>query len=474
MPPPDPQRPVSFYLEDVGGHQELAVDGELEVVDGAGRRVGTFPHQKGEPFSWYLCDCERPPNARRAIVAAELACPVCKRSQPRLVACSCGVVSPTTDAPVCLWCGRAAGAGHECRAVGGGIEVFHNASLCPLCRRAPIASPQSAAPAARTERLAEAMTTQVESREPLKGAAAEAAPVAHPAAPWIPPEPRREPGPVRRWQSYALGFVVPLLMVAAVVIWYARTTTYARIGAALERGDLVAPPGDCAIDLYQRQLQEHPGAEQTGLALKEVVGVLLPAARKWLQALKAEADDGKIDWGSQSKLFDFLVGVMPADQELIAGQHYCAGQVAWKGGKLALAREEFKAAHRQQLEWYPARIALAKLYMVESPLKNLTEAERIFEEVHRQHQELPSPLVNLARIALAENRPEKAVVYCQQALARDAKHADALYELGRAERTLGRLPEALHAFQDALAADQGGTKRREIAAIVDQLHEQVR
>lgn len=124
---------ISFYLEDIGGHQVLEVKGSLEIKDFFGNKLGTFPLEKGEQYSWYLCGCGPDPFAWRVKGPTDFKCRVCRRPPKSLFVCSCGVVSPVRDDPHCLWCGRTpASESHSCREAGG-LLVFHDIATCALC-----------------------------------------------------------------------------------------------------------------------------------------------------------------------------------------------------------------------------------------------------------------------------------------------------------------------------------------------------
>lgn len=84
----------------------------------------------------------------------------------------------------------------------------------------------------------------------------------------------------------------------------------------------------------------------------------------------------------------------------------------------------------------------------------LEKAESAFQEELKVDGENLSSMYKLAVVSLQRSKPELTVSLLTEVLRRAPKHADAHYQLGRAEAQLGNIDEAIKSF-NAAVADSG-------------------
>lgn len=484
---------VTFYLEDVGGHQTLAVDGSLQVKNHLGGTVGTFPLEPGESYSWYLCGCAPDPFAWRARVPTELRCRVCKQQPRKLFVCSCGVVSPSGTQGVCFWCGLATAApAHVCRVAGDGIEVLHAAVACPLCGSTPgrVEPPPPKAAASRPS-----VAAPLPLPRPLPApVSAKSAVASHPvsvaaAAPTAPPAPfapaaadRSAPPPAvsapaetpksaRRSPvlALALAAAVCLGVVLALAVLIHEQTPYARANAAIGRGDLLSPQGSCAVDLYDTLARDEPGSDRVRELGAKIAARLRPEADAAIQRFYAESPDD-IDWPRWARAYAFLARIAPGDRQVLGRERYCTAQVALAQSRYQDALDAYRAALALQPDWPLALNGLGKVYVrADASIRNYARARESYLAANRADPRFVFPLLNLAQLALIDNQPEQAASYLRQALAIDPRHANAHRDLARILRKQRRFREAIAEYVECLRYETNPEARTKIQQAIAEL-----
>jgi protein O-GlcNAc transferase len=91
---------------------------------------------------------------------------------------------------------------------------------------------------------------------------------------------------------------------------------------------------------------------------------------------------------------------------------------------------------------------LADIYWKQNQLE---KAESAFQDELKVDGESVSAMYKLAVVSLQRSKPEITVSLLTEVLRRAPKHADAHYQLGRAEAQLGHVDEAIKNFNDAVA-----------------------
>ena len=514
------RRYVSFYLDDLGAHQTLPVEGEICVKGALSGDIGTFPREPGETFSWYLCGCgtAAEPYAWRAKGPTDLTCKVCNASPEEIFVCSCGVASPVRGEAECAWCGRRGIApGHVCRGFSGSARIVHDAAVCPLCKEvSEAARPHSSPAAAIGERAATVASRSQEAavrRAALVAVAPAVASEVRPA-PRLPAVPKpisrpltataplaaavstqaAVPKPAEATSAAAAGPPGALVLstgvsrsrralwlglaavgAALATYWIHGLTPYARAEAALERGgDLLAPAGDSAVDLYESVAKAEPGSERVRELGRRIAAVLRPEADEVLQRFYLDSPDNT-DWPRLERMYGVLAAAAPDDKVAQARERYCAGQIALGQRRFQESLDADRAALALVPGWPLALNGIAKVYVrADPPLRDLARARDFYQQAHRADPRFIYPLINLAQLAALDNQLDQAAAYLAEALAIDGKRPNLYRDLARVERKRGRIAEALQAYTNSLNYETNPEMRNQTLAVMSELRRKAR
>jgi tetratricopeptide (TPR) repeat protein len=245
-----------------------------------------------------------------------------------------------------------------------------------------------------------------------------------------------------------LGGGVAVLAVAAFAWYWTSTAVERQFRQAVEKGRLVSPAGDNAMELYQQIVREKGSASSAVGKLRQIA---LPALqsksdelfRQWY----SEADIGDTRWADVQKLQDWLAELSPKNTTFLARQAYAAGQVVILAAQYGEALNHYRRALELQPNW---SLALNGIGRACRNLRNMACAEEYYRLAANADPQWIFPRQNLGGVYLELNRLNEAETEYLAALNLDPNRAGSRFLLAQLYERAKRREEACREYGTAL------------------------
>ena len=288
-------------------------------------------------------------------------------------------------------------------------------------------------------------------RGPVIAAAPSPAPaVVTPSSAAAPPSALELEAPAARRRNIVLllGGGVVVLAVGAFAWYWTSTAVERQFRQAVEKGRLVSPAGDNALELYQQVVREKGSASS---AVGKLQQMALPALqsksdelfRQWY----SEADIGDTRWADVQKLQDWLAELSPQNATFLARQAYAVGQVAMLAGRHGDALNHYRHALELQSNW---PLALNGIGRACRNLRNMACAEEYYRLAAKADPQWIFPRQNLGGTYLELNRLNEAETEYLAALNLDPNRAGSRFLLAQLYERAKRREEACREYGTAL------------------------
>jgi tetratricopeptide (TPR) repeat protein len=211
--------------------------------------------------------------------------------------------------------------------------------------------------------------------------------------------------------------LLAVVVFGAYYVWFSTAAIEKNLDAAIARGNLFQPEGDCAYDLYNK-LKSNGAPDGTLSRYREK---LLPAlTNEPLQLLKDFAiptnrEPGLLEWEEAQRHIAWARELKPDDMALAARAEYIEGRIAYLMNKKDDALNHWKRASDLDKTWALATNAVGVLY---NERKEYQTARQFALEAIRREVNWAVPYNNLGTSYFLEKNDEKAESCYRQAIER--------------------------------------------------------
>jgi tetratricopeptide (TPR) repeat protein len=242
------------------------------------------------------------------------------------------------------------------------------------------------------------------------------------------------------------GFVI--VAAAAFAFYWTSTAKVRQFREAVEKGRLVAPAGDNALELYQQVVREKGNSSSAATKLREIARPVLQSRsdelfRQWY----SEADLGDTRWADVQKLQDWLAEIKPHDPVVRARQEYAAGQVTIIGGRYGEALNHYRRALAFQTDW---PLALNGIGRACRNLRDMSCAEDFYRRAANADPRWIFPRQNLGGVYLELSRLQEAEAEYLAAINMDPNRAGSRFLLAQLYERARRKDDACQQYNSAL------------------------
>lgn len=261
------------------------------------------------------------------------------------------------------------------------------------------------------------------------------------------------PPPPKKGSSFPVWF---LPLGAALILaglgwtwWMLAGSPLAKGREAIRKGRIFAPPGACAVDVFEQLYAEAPGGRGTR-ELGRLLGAPLKAEGEgaFNRFYRESAQD--LDWDHLERLYDVLSRAEPESRETLARHAYCRAHKAFERRDYAAALAGYRESLNQQPRWALALNGIAKVYVREdSPYHDDARAVALYQQAYEADPNFVFPIINLARHYMNEREWATAETYLRAAIKADSDRASILKDLGITLKMLRRYAEALPYYEQA-------------------------
>lgn len=339
---------------------------------------------------------------------------------------------PTQTPPVAV----AAAAASTCPQCGAPVDP--DSHTCPLCR-SDIGSRDAAADAPLNEPSAEPDLNVVESVKK-----------------------KRRSGVVA-----AVGIIIVSLVIFAVYLWRGDSLE-ARLDRAINSGNLLAPPGRSAYDLYQQLKSSGNNAS----VLRKVEAKLLPLLTQRAQntitsfAQVGTKEPSIPEWEETAKILAWATEIKPDDQGLAARHIYCTGRIAYLQDNKDEALRLWKRAGDMDRTW---AVPVNGAGLIHNERREYSVARPYFREAMSRDPDWAVPYNNLGTSYFFERKYDEAESFYRQAVEHAPRWARPHAWLGDIARLRKDYSGAAHEYEIVLDANSIGTSNMNLDKIREEL-----
>lgn len=267
-----------------------------------------------------------------------------------------------------------------------------------------------------------------------------------------------------RW----IGLAIVAALIVAVYFWYSRVSIERKLEAAMTQGNLLRPPGQSAIDYYQK-LKQGGMSERR----KQIEAKLLPAVTARPLQMIAEIASPVIkpettlnDWQEAQTLMEWAREMRPDDNVIGSRADYCAGRVADLSNRKDEAITYWKRAAERDATW---ALPLNGIGLVHNGRKNYQTARSFFFEAVRREPQFAMPYNNIGTSFLLEKNDTQAEDYYRQAIERAPQWPRPHAWLGEIAMRRKDFNTAAQEFETTINLDPAGASGIDMNRIRQQL-----
>jgi tetratricopeptide (TPR) repeat protein len=268
----------------------------------------------------------------------------------------------------------------------------------------------------------------------------------------------------RRLKPAIIGAVVALALFGGGFYWYRGYSVERKLQAAIDKGNLVTPPGESAWDYYK----QYKGGSPNEAKLQKFEERLLPLLKARPEALLTELETpgsneaGAAAWDEAGRLLAFAGEIRPSDKWAAARADYCVGRVAYLNGRRDEALKWWKSAAEKDTAWAIPANGVGLIY---NERKEYATARRFLQEAVRRAPQWALPYNNLGTSYFFENNDAQAEYYYRLAVERAPHWARPHAWLGDIAMRRKAYGEAAQEYQTALNLDPSGAQGLDVARL---------
>jgi len=241
--------------------------------------------------------------------------------------------------------------------------------------------------------------------------------------------------------------VVFFFAVAGILGWYFLWSASARIIRLAEAGQLVAPAGASAYDLYLGT-KDGIGRGVTRRRLKgKVIPKLLQAGVELLKNRYEAIEFKRPELEQLFRIYDWAADLSPEDAALSARRAYAAGLRAFQRESYQEAISHFREAILKDPKWPLPLNDIGRAYVRVGDNGN---AEQFYQQALQVDPSWVFPQLNLAGVYLHGKRLTEAEAGYRRAAEMDSTLATPWYFIGEIYRAQGRDSDAIGAYGRAV------------------------
>lgn len=264
-----------------------------------------------------------------------------------------------------------------------------------------------------------------------------------------------------------IGIIVVTLVGFGVYLSLANSLE-AKLDHAIESGNLLAPPGRNAYELYQQLKRDGNSAS----ALRKAEAKLLPLLTQRAQsALTSFAQVGTKEpsipeWEETGRILEWATEIKPDDQTLAARRLYCTGRIAYLQDNKDEAYRLWKRAGEMDSTW---ALPVNGVGLIHSERREYSTARPYFREAVRRDPDWAVPYNNLGTSYFFEKKYDEAESFYQQAVEHAPRWARPHAWLGDIARLRKDYSAAAQEYELVLDANATGTSNMNLDKIRGEL-----
>ncbi|MBS1807710.1 MAG: tetratricopeptide repeat protein [Acidobacteria bacterium] len=260
-----------------------------------------------------------------------------------------------------------------------------------------------------------------------------------------PPDTRIDSKPVVKLSPPLVGGIAAVgLVVLLVGLWFFLPSPKREILAKLKQGQLVAPPGNNAYDVFQKSNLSEGDLQELR---QTAVPILTARGQQVIRQLIEDAYNPSVaELGDTARVYEWLDKLDPQNTWK-ARQQYFQGRQAYEGKNYAGASNGFQQAMKLDPSWALPVNTLARVFMRN---KDYGSAQNCYQKAIELEPQWMFPRINLCVLAVEHLKNYGlAEEVCRGVLTLDANKASGHYFLGRALQERGLLCDALSEYRSA-------------------------
>lgn len=206
----------------------------------------------------------------------------------------------------------------------------------------------------------------------------------------------------KTWIVLAASVVALLIGIGLFAAIKSGSSVESKLNDAINRGNLLSPPGESAYDLYA-QLRREGANPSTLTAYKEkLLPRLTPRPQALLdQMVSPGGTDGTVsEWEEAQKFLAWAVELKPEDKQLAAKSAYCEGRAAYLRNRTDDAMAAYQRAAELDKSW---AMPLNSLGVVLNERKRYSEARNYLTEAIRRNSNWALPYNNMGTAYFLDN-----------------------------------------------------------------------
>jgi Flp pilus assembly protein TadD len=206
----------------------------------------------------------------------------------------------------------------------------------------------------------------------------------------------------KTWIVVGVAGVALLIFVGLFAAIKSGSSVESKLNDAINRGNLLSPPGESAYDLYAQLRRE--GASQSTLATyrEKLRARLTPRPQVLLdQAASPGGTDGApAEWEEAQRSMAWAAELKPEDKQLAAKAAYCEGRAAYLRNRTDDAMAAYQRAAELDKSW---AMPLNSLGVILNERKRYSEARNYLTEATRRNPNWALPYNNMGTAYFLDN-----------------------------------------------------------------------
>ena len=218
----------------------------------------------------------------------------------------------------------------------------------------------------------------------------------------------------KTWAALAVVGVAVLISIGLATGIKGVPSAESRLNDAINRGNLLSPPGESAYDLFAQLKRE--GASRSALAAykEKLLSRLTPRPQALLdQVVNPGGADGTLsEWEEAQKFMAWAAELKPEDEQLAAKAAYCEGRAAYLKNLSDAATTAYRRAADLDKSW---AMPLNSLGLMLNERKRYSEARNFLNEAIRRNPGWALPYNNMGTSYFLDNDLGDAQTYYRKA-----------------------------------------------------------
>ena len=248
----------------------------------------------------------------------------------------------------------------------------------------------------------------------------------------------------------AAGIVFIIITVILAVILQTNHIKQ-RILQRLDKGELVKPDGMSAYDGWQELKARDPDSSDITMIANKALPLLRERSNQLLYRWHDDAYATDQDWNELARIYEWSVKITPNDNQILALQIYCSGQIAFRQKQFDEAIKDYQQALQHEKCMSLALNGLGRVYANRREYK---AAETYYKQALRCEPSWCYPMANLGGVYLLTGKYYEAENHYKQAISCAPNKPSLHYQLAQLYDSRNRNCDALSEFQKAVALIQ--------------------